>query len=237
MPLLEVKNLHVHYGAIHALHGINITVEAGQIVTLIGANGAGKSTTLRAISGMLRPSNGSITFDGTPIIGVPAHEIVRMGIAHAPEGRGIFANMTVEENLSLGAFTRTDHAAIEKDRERALQLFPRVRERLKQNAGTLSGGEQQMLAIGRALMTNPRLLVMDEPSEGLAPAVLRVIRDRLQELRALGLSVLVAEQNVDFALALSDRVAILGDDGTVAWSGPSRTLVSDPGPIHVHLGL
>jgi branched-chain amino acid transport system ATP-binding protein len=200
MPLLHVKDLHVHYGAIHALHGVNIAVEAGQIVTLIGANGAGKSTTLRAISGMLRPSEGSVTFDNQPIDGLPPHQIVRMGIAHAPEGRGIFANMTVEENLSLGAFTRNDHSAIEKDRERALTLFPRVRERLKQNAGTLSGGEQQMLAIARALMARPRLLLLDEPSLGLAPQIVQTIFKIIREINESGTTILLVEQNAHMAL-------------------------------------
>jgi branched-chain amino acid transport system ATP-binding protein len=199
-PLLEVKDLNVHYGAIHALHGVNISVEAGQIVTLIGANGAGKSTTLRAISGMIRTSGGSVAYDGQVITGRPAHEIVRLGIAHAPEGRGIFANMTVEENLALGAFTRTDHAAIEKDRERALTLFPRVKERLKQNAGTLSGGEQQMLAIARALMARPRLLLLDEPSLGLAPQIVQTIFKIIREINESGTTILLVEQNAHMAL-------------------------------------
>ena len=175
MPLLSVDNLHVHYGAIHALHGVTINIEPKQIVTLIGCNGAGKSTTLRAISGLIRPSSGDIVYDGASIVGIAPHMIVRQGIAHSPEGRGIFPNLTVDENLDLGSFIRNDHAEIAKDRERGLNLFPRLRERLKQNAGTLSGGEQQMLAMARALMARPRLLLLDEPSLGLAPQIVQTI--------------------------------------------------------------
>jgi branched-chain amino acid transport system ATP-binding protein len=200
MPLLEVKNLHVHYGAIHALHGVSISIEPRQIVTLIGCNGAGKSTTLRTISGLLRPTSGSITYDGKPITGSPAHEIVRKGIAQAPEGRGIFANLTVEENLDLGAFARKDTAEIARDRERALTLFPRLRERLKQNAGTLSGGEQQMLSIARALMARPRLMLLDEPSLGLAPQIVQTIFRIIREINEAGTTILLVEQNAHMAL-------------------------------------
>jgi branched-chain amino acid transport system ATP-binding protein len=200
MPLLEVSDLHVHYGAIRALHGVNLSVEAGQIVTLIGCNGAGKSTTLRAISGLIRPSAGSITYDGRPITGRPPHELVRMGIAHAPEGRGIFANFSVDENLDIGAFARKDKDGIARDRERALTLFPRLRERLKQSAGTLSGGEQQMLAIARALLARPRLLLLDEPSLGLAPQIVQTIFHIIREINASGTTVLLVEQNAHMAL-------------------------------------
>ena len=235
MPLLEVKDLNVHYGAIHALHGINITVEAGQIVTLVGSNGAGKSTTLRAISGMIRPSRGSVTFDGKQITGLPAHQIVRMGIAHAPEGRGIFANMTVEENLSLGAFTRDDHAGVEKDRERALTLFPRVRERLKQNAGTLSGGEQQMLAIARALMARPRLLLLDEPSLGLAPQIVQTIFKIIREINESGTTILLVEQNAHMALNVAHYGYCL-EVGSVAMCNDCKTLAASDEVRKAYLG-
>jgi branched-chain amino acid transport system ATP-binding protein len=234
-PLLEVKDLHVHYGAIHALHGINISVEAGQIVTLIGANGAGKSTTLRAISGMIRPSSGSITFDGKPLGGVAPHQIVAMGIAHAPEGRGIFANMSVEENLSLGAFTRTDTAAIEKDRQRALELFPRVRERLKQNAGTLSGGEQQMLAIARALMARPRLLLLDEPSLGLAPQIVQTIFRIIREINQTGTTILLVEQNAHMALNVAHYGYCL-EVGSIAMCNDCKTLAASDEVRKAYLG-
>ncbi len=234
-PLLEITDLHVHYGAIHALHGINLVVEPGQIVTLIGANGAGKSTTLRAVSGMVRPSRGTITFDGKPIAGLAAHEIVRMGIAHAPEGRGIFANMSVDENLSLGAFTRTDHAAIAKDRERALTLFPRVRERLKQNAGTLSGGEQQMLAIARALMARPRLLLLDEPSLGLAPQIVQTIFKIIREINESGTTILLVEQNAHMALNVANYGYCL-EVGCVAMCNDCKTLAASDEVRKAYLG-
>jgi len=200
MPLLSVDNLHVHYGAIHALHGVTINIEPKQIVTLIGCNGAGKSTTLRAISGLIRPSSGDIVYDGASIVGTAPHMIVRQGIAHSPEGRGIFPNLTVDENLDLGSFIRNDHAEIAKDRERGLNLFPRLRERLKQNAGTLSGGEQQMLAMARALMARPRLLLLDEPSLGLAPQIVQTIFKIIREINESGTTILLVEQNANMAL-------------------------------------
>jgi branched-chain amino acid transport system ATP-binding protein len=219
--MLEVKDLNVHYGAIHALHGISLRVEQGQIVTLIGSNGAGKSTTLRTISGLLRPSSGSILFEGKPITGRPPHEIVRMGIAQSPEGRGIFANLTVEENLDMGAFARKDKDQIARDRERALTLFPRVRERLRQNAGTLSGGEQQMLAMARALMARPRLLLLDEPSLGLAPQIVQTIFKVIREINAGGTTILLVEQNAHKALEVAHQGYVLE---------VGRIVMSDTGP-------
>jgi branched-chain amino acid transport system ATP-binding protein len=219
--MLEVKDLNVHYGAIHALHGISLKVEQGQIVTLIGSNGAGKSTTLRTISGLLRPSSGTILFEGEPIVGRPPHEIVRMGIAQSPEGRGIFANLTVEENLDMGAYARKDRDQIARDRERALTLFPRVRERLRQNAGTLSGGEQQMLAMARALMARPRLLLLDEPSLGLAPQIVQTIFKVIREINAGGTTILLVEQNAHKALEVAHQGYVLE---------VGRIVMSDTGP-------
>jgi branched-chain amino acid transport system ATP-binding protein len=198
-----------------------MSIEQGQIVTLIGCNGAGKSTTLRTISGLLRPSRGSVLFEGKPIAGRPPHEIVRMGIAQSPEGRGIFANLTVDENLSMGAYARTDKARIAEDRERALSLFPRVRERLKQNAGTLSGGEQQMLAMARALMARPRLLLLDEPSLGLAPQIVQTIFKVIREINATGTTILLVEQNAHMALEVAHRGYVLE---------VGRIVMSDTGP-------
>ena len=201
MALLELSDLNVHYGAIHALRGIDLKVEEGQIVTLVGGNGAGKSTTLRAICGLIKPSSGSITLDGRAIDGVPPHQIVRLGVAMAPEGRAIFANLTVDENLAIGSYARDDgKAAIHADRERALALFPRLRERLKQRAGTLSGGEQQMLAIARALLAKPRLLLLDEPSLGLAPQIVQTIFKIIREINLAGTTILLVEQNAHMAL-------------------------------------
>ncbi len=209
MPLLEVRNLHVAYGAIQALHGIDLHVEPGQIVTLIGANGAGKSTTLRTISGLLRPTRGTITFDGRCLVGLPPHEIVRLGIAHAPEGRGVFANLTVEENLEIGAYARRDRDGLGADRRRVLERFPVLRERLRQSAATLSGGEQQMLAIGRALLARPRLLVLDEPSLGLAPQIVQRIFAIIREINAAGTTILLVEQNAHLALQASHYAYVL----------------------------
>lgn len=210
MPLLEVRDLHVCYGAIRALHGISLSVEAGQIVTLIGSNGAGKTTTLRTVSGLLRPAAGTVLFEGQPIHGLAPDRIVRLGIAQAPEGRGVFGNLTVEENLELGAYARQDRAGIARDRDRALALFPRLRERLRQNAGTLSGGEQQMLAIGRALLARPRLLLLDEPSLGLAPQIVQTIFHIIRTIRAeSGTTILLVEQNAHMALHTADYAYVL----------------------------
>jgi len=223
MPLLTVSNLHVSYGAIRALHGIDVEVEAGAIVTLIGANGAGKSTTLRAISGMVRSTEGAIVFDGRPIQGMPPHRILRLGVAHVPEGRGIFANLTVDENLSLGAYARHDHAAVRADRDKSLDLFPRLRERLQQNAGTLSGGEQQMLAIARGLMSRPRLLLLDEPSLGLAPQLVQTIFQIIREINRQGTTILLIEQNAHMALQVAHRAYVL-ETGSIAMEGDAKEM-------------
>jgi branched-chain amino acid transport system ATP-binding protein len=236
MTLLEVKGLQVRYGAIQALHDVSLSVERGKIVTLIGCNGAGKSTTLRAVSGMLKPAGGSIAFDGQPIAGVPPHRLLRMGLVHAPEGRGIFANLSVSENLSLGAFARSDHAEIEKDRERALGLFPRLRERIHQNAGTLSGGEQQMLAIARALLSRPRLLLLDEPSLGLAPQIVQVIFRIIREINESGTTILLVEQNAHMALQVSHHAYVL-EVGRIALQGPAHDLAKSDAVRKAYLGV
>ena len=233
--MLEVRDLHVSYGAIKAIHGVNLTVRRGQIVTLIGANGAGKTTTLRAISGMVKPSRGTITFDGQPIGGMPAHQIVRLGMAHAPEGRGIFANLSVSENLDLGAFVRKDKDGIAADREKALTLFPRLRERLQQNAGTLSGGEQQMLAIGRALMARPRLLLLDEPSLGLAPQIVQTIFKIIRDINAGGTTILLVEQNAHMALNVAHHGYVL-ETGTIVMDKPAKELAASDEVRKAYLG-
>ncbi|MCW5764510.1 MAG: ABC transporter ATP-binding protein [Phycisphaeraceae bacterium] len=235
MPLLEVKNLSVAYGAIKALHGVDLSVEQGQILTLIGCNGAGKTTTLRAISGMVRPSAGQVLLDGKPVTGLKPHEIVRLGMSHCPEGRGIFANLTVDENLALGAFMRRDHAAVNQDRQRVFTLFPRLKERLKQNAGTLSGGEQQMLAIGRALLARPRLLLLDEPSLGLAPQLVQTIFRIITEINQQGVTILLVEQNAHMALNVAHRAVVL-ETGAVAMSGDAKALASSDEVKKAYLG-
>jgi branched-chain amino acid transport system ATP-binding protein len=234
--MLEINDLHVHYGAIHALHGINVSVRQGQIVTLIGSNGAGKSTTLRTISGLLRPSKGTILFEGKSIAGRPPHEIVRLGIAQAPEGRGIFANLSVDENLDMGAFARRDTEQIRRDRERALDLFPRIRERLRQNAGTLSGGEQQMLAIARALMARPRLLLLDEPSLGLAPQIVQTIFKIIREINAGGTTILLVEQNAHMALEVAHHGYVL-EVGRIKMSDDAKRLAASDEVRKAYLGV
>jgi len=234
--MLEIADLHVHYGAIHALQGVTLRVERGQIVTLIGCNGAGKSTTLRAISGTVRPSRGSIAFEGRPIHGQAAHRTVALGISQAPEGRGIFANMSVEENLALGAYQRRDRAAVLADRTMVLELFPRLSERISQNAGTLSGGEQQMLAIGRALMARPRLLLLDEPSLGLAPQIVQQIFRIIRRINEAGTTILLVEQNAHMALEVAHHAYVL-EVGTLALSGPARELAKDEKVRKAYLGM
>jgi len=235
-PLLEIRALEVRYGAVHALHGIDIVVREKQIVTLIGANGAGKSTTLRAVSGLLRPARGEILFDGRTLVGLAPHRIARLGIAHAPEGRGIFANMTVEENLDLGTFARSDRSGAGEDRERALTLLPRLRERLRQSAGTLSGGEQQMLAIARALVARPRLLLLDEPSLGLAPQVVQTIFRIIREINASGTTILLIEQNANMALQTAHYGYVI-EVGRIATHGEAKALAASDEVRKAYLGL
>jgi branched-chain amino acid transport system ATP-binding protein len=234
--MLEVRDLNVHYGAIHALHGVSLKVEQGQIVTLIGSNGAGKTTTLRTISGLLTPSAGDIVYESRSIAGVAPHEIVRLGIAQSPEGRGIFPNLTVEENLDMGAFARRDYAQIAKDRERSLTLFPRVRERLRQMAGTLSGGEQQMLAMARALMARPRLLLLDEPSLGLAPQIVQTIFRIIREINAGGTTILLVEQNAHMALEVAHHAYVL-EVGRVVMSDRADVLARSDEVRKAYLGV
>jgi branched-chain amino acid transport system ATP-binding protein len=236
MSLLRVEGLHVHYGAIHALKGVDLHVEAGEIVTLIGGNGAGKTTTLRTISGLLKPTAGQILLDGAPIHGLPPHVIVRRGLAHSPEGRGIFANLTVDENLELGAYIRTDKAEIERDRTWVFQLFPRLLERRAQIAGTLSGGEQQMVAMGRALLARPRLLLLDEPSLGLAPQVVQTIFEIIRKINSRGTTILLVEQNAHMALGVAHRAYVL-EVGTIGAHGPAAELAASDAVRKAYLGI
>ncbi|MFF0447852.1 ABC transporter ATP-binding protein [Streptomyces sp. NPDC004609] len=233
--LLEVEDLRVAYGKIEAVKGISFSVEAGQIVTLIGTNGAGKTTTLRTLSGLLKPSAGRIRFDGRPLAGVPAHKIVSLGLAHSPEGRHIFPRLTIAENLQLGAFLRTDKAGIHQDIQRAYELFPILGERSKQAAGTLSGGEQQMLAMGRALMSRPKLLMLDEPSMGLSPIMMQKIMATISELKAQGTTILLVEQNAQAALSLADQGHVM-EVGHVVLSGSGQDLLHDESVRKAYLG-
>ncbi|MDR5694916.1 MAG: ABC transporter ATP-binding protein [Armatimonadota bacterium] len=235
MALLEVQNLHVYYGNIHALKGISFTVEEGEIVTLLGSNGAGKSTTLRTISGLLRPREGQIFLEGRRLENVPPHEIVEMGVAHVPEGRRIFGRLTVLENLLMGAFVRKDPKGIKEDLERVFTLFPRLKERMHQVAGTLSGGEQQMLAIGRGLMARPRVLLLDEPSMGLAPVLVEQIFETIQDINRQGTTVLLVEQNVYMALTIAHRGYVL-ETGTIAISGTASELRANQRVKEAYLG-
>jgi branched-chain amino acid transport system ATP-binding protein len=233
--LLQLENVNVFYGGIHALRDVSIAVKAGEVVTLIGANGAGKSTTLRAISGLLTPKSGRVRFEGEDIAGVPPHRLVARGISMAPEGRGIFANLTVLENLEMGAYLETDAARVSRGIERGFVLFPRLKERMKQRAGTLSGGEQQMLAIARALMSSPKLLLLDEPSLGLAPIVCQIIFSTIDEIKAAGTTVLLVEQNASAALKHSDRGYVL-ETGAVILDGTAAAIARDPRVREAYLG-
>ncbi|MER6396751.1 MULTISPECIES: ABC transporter ATP-binding protein [unclassified Kitasatospora] len=233
--LLEVKDLRVAYGKIEAVKGISFTVNQGEVTTLIGTNGAGKTTTLRTLSGLLKPTGGTVTFDGQALTTVPAHKIVALGLAHSPEGRHIFPRMTIEENLLLGAFLRTDTAGIAADVERAYGLFPILGERRKQAAGTLSGGEQQMLAMGRALMSQPKLLMLDEPSMGLSPLMMQKIMATIVELKASGTTILLVEQNAQAALSLSDQGYVM-ETGRIVLKGTGADLLHDESVRKAYLG-
>ena len=233
--MLEIKDLHVFYGAIHALKGISLTVADGELVSLIGANGAGKTTTLHAISGLLPAASGSILLDGTDLQKVPANTIIGLGMAHVPEGRHVFARMPVEENLRMGAYILRDQKRISENLERVYGHFPRLKERRRQLAGTLSGGEQQMLSTGRALMTDPKIVLMDEPSMGLSPLLVKEIFSIIQELHKSGITILLVEQNAKMALAVSDRAYVL-ETGTISMEGPAAELAADDRVRKAYLG-
>ncbi len=233
--MLEIKDLHVFYGAIHALKGVSLTVADGELVSLIGANGAGKTTTLHAISGLLPAASGSILLDGTDLQKVPANTIIGLGMAHVPEGRHVFARMTVEENLRMGAYILRDQKRISENLERVYGHFPRLKERRRQLAGTLSGGEQQMLSTGRALMTDPKIVLMDEPSMGLSPLLVKEIFSIIQELHKSGITILLVEQNAKMALAVSDRAYVL-ETGTISMEGPAAELAADDRVRKAYLG-
>jgi len=234
VALLQVEGIHTYYGNIEALKGITISVEQGEIVTLIGSNGAGKTTTLRTIAGVLRPRQGTIRMGDVDLTKTPANEIVRLGIAHSPEGRRIFARMSVKENLELGAYTRSE-SDLTSDYERVYTLFPRIKERLKQRAGTLSGGEQQMLAIGRALMARPTLLLLDEPSMGLAPVLVELVFRTIQEINALGMTVLLVEQNAHMALSIANRGYVL-QTGKIVLTDTAKALAQNEMVRKAYLG-
>jgi len=234
--VLEIKNLEVGYGSIKALHGISLKVPEKSIVTLIGANGAGKSTTLRAISGLLRVRGGSVTYDGQDVTNMPAHQVVARGLCHVPEGRMVFANLTVDENLRMGAYLRNDRAGIAEDVEYCFQIFPRLKERIDQPAGTMSGGEQQMLAIARALMSKPRCLMLDEPSLGIAPMLVRAIFEQIVAInKERGITVLLVEQNANLALQVSQYGYVL-ETGRVLLEDTSESLRKDPQVREAYLG-
>jgi branched-chain amino acid transport system ATP-binding protein len=234
-PILELRAVHTYYGHVHALKGISLSVAPGEIVALIGANGAGKSTTLRTVSGLLRPREGEIFIHGKPIAGVPAHQIVYLGVSHAPEGRKIFSTLTVNENLSMGAYSLNDKKRIEEHRVRVFKLFPRLLERRNQLAGTLSGGEQQMLAIGRALMCDPKILLLDEPSLGLAPLLVKAIFDTVREINKSGTTILLVEQNARAALKLAHKGYVM-ETGGIVLAGPAAALLADERVRKAYLG-
>ena len=236
MSLLNVNDIHAYYGNIHALKGVSLEVNEGEVVTLIGANGAGKTTTLRSIAGLLEPRSGSIYFEGEDLRGYKAHELVRRGVAMVPEGRGVFARLTVAENLDMGAYHRDDRKEIQEDLEHIFELFPRLKERRTQVAGTLSGGEQQMLATGRALMSRPRLLLMDEPSMGLAPILVETIFDIVREINDEGTTILLVEQNAHMALQVADRGYVL-QTGEIVLHDTAAKLQEDPIVQKAYLGI
>lgn len=233
--MLTIKNLNVYYGAIHAVKDLNMEVGDGEIVTLIGSNGAGKSTTLHTISGLIKPKTGSILYKGEEIVGIPAHKLVGRGLVQVPEGRHVFAEMTVMENLDMGAYLRTDKDGIARDKEKVFEKFPRLKERVSQTAGTLSGGEQQMLAMGRALMSRPQLLILDEPSMGLAPLLVREIFSIIKEINSEGTTVLLVEQNANMALSIADRAYVL-ETGRVVLSGTAAELAASEAVQKAYLG-
>lgn len=234
--LLEVKDLDVYYGAIHALQGVSFNVNEGEIVSLIGANGAGKSTTLRTVSALIHPRHGSVKFKGQDITNTPAEQIVRLGISHVPEGRKIFAPLTVRENLEMGAYTRSDPAEIDSSLNRVFQSFPRLKERISQLGGTLSGGEQQMLATGRGLMSKPSLLLLDEPSMGLSPLLVEEIFRIIKEINSQGTSILLVEQNALMALSISNRAYVL-ETGRIVLSGTGKEVLANPQVKAAYLGI
>ncbi len=233
--MLKVENLNVHYGAIHALKGLSFEVNQGEIVTLIGANGAGKTTTLHTLSGLLKPTQGSITLNGEDLTAIKAHNIINMGMAQVPEGRRVFAQMTVQENLEMGAFLRNDAEGIQKDLDGVFEKFPRLKERRKQLAGTMSGGEQQMLAMARALMSKPDILLMDEPSMGLAPILVQEIFDTIVEVNNQGVTVLLVEQNANMALSIADRAYVL-ETGKIVLEGDAKELLDHDDVRKAYLG-
>ena len=234
-PLLSLENISVYYGNIAAVKGLTMQVPEGSIVTLIGSNGAGKSTTLRTISGLMHAKSGSITFEGKDISRAQGHEVVGEGIAHSPEGRRIFSRMTVDENLDMGAFSRSDKDAIAADRDHVLELFPRLAERINQKAGTMSGGEQQMLAVARAMMAKPKLLMLDEPSMGLAPVLVDLIFDTIEKIRDSGVTILLVEQNALAALRVADYAYVM-ESGALKLEGPAPALAEDDEVIRAYLG-
>jgi branched-chain amino acid transport system ATP-binding protein len=235
MSLLKLEDVHVGYGGIKAVKGIDLEVNAGELVTLIGANGAGKTTTLKAIVGLLKPSEGRVMYDGSDIVGQPSHAIASKGLILVPEGRGVFPSLTIEENLQMGAYTRNDRDGIAADIEHKFQLFPRLKERAKQTAGTLSGGEQQMLAISRALMAKPKLLLLDEPSMGLAPIMVQKIFEVVRDVSKSGVTILLIEQNARLALQISQRGYVM-DGGLITLAGESAALLANPKVREAYLG-
>ncbi len=235
MSLLSLNNVHIGYGGIKAVKGIQLHVDEGELVALIGANGAGKTTTLKAISGLLKPTAGELLYQGQSLVGVVPHRISQQGLALVPEGRGVFPGLTIEENLAMGAYCRNDKAGIASDMEIAYQRFPRLKERAKQTAGTLSGGEQQMLAISRALLSRPKLLLLDEPSMGLSPIMVQKIFAVVREVAASGVTILLIEQNAKLALQVSNRAYVM-DGGVISFEGDSRSLLTDPRVREAYLG-